>query len=98
VGNATHVGIVASDADASNAVNLTNSYNVYTASISNHSGGDFTVTESTAGIQFPANIQMYDSNGRFVIPDILYDSVNSQWTFEALPAGSYDFVITGQRA
>lgn len=98
VGNPTHVGITASDDDGSNAVTLTNNHNVYVASISNHAGGDYDVTQATAGVRFPANIQMHDSNGRFVIPDILWDSSNSKWIFKGLPAGSYDFVIAGRRA
>ena len=98
VGNPTHVGISASDADSSNAVVLTNQYNVYVGAITNHAGGNYDVTESTAGIRFPANIQMHDSNGNFVIPEIVYDSTNSKWVFTGLPAGSYDFVITGKRA
>lgn len=96
--NPTHVGISATDDDANNRVILTNQYNVYVGAISNHAGGDYNVTQSTAGVRFPANIQMHDSNGSFVIPEITWDATNSQWIFVGLPAGSYDFVITGKRA
>lgn len=98
VGNPTHVGISASDDDSSNAVTLTNQYNVYVASITSHAGGDYDVTQSTSGVRHPANIQMYDSSGNFVIPEIVYDSTNTKYIFTGLPAGSYEFVITGRRA
>jgi len=94
VGNATHVGITASDVDTSNAVNLTNAYNVYTVNTGSHTG-DYTVTTATAGVNHPAHIDVYDSDGNHCMVEINYAS--STWTIVGLPSDSYDIVISGKR-
>jgi hypothetical protein len=97
VGSATHVGISASDADSSNAVNLTNNFNTYTASITNHAGGDFAIAQSTSSVRHPANISLYDTDGNHVIPEIVYTSGSTKYTLVGLPAGSYEVVVSGKR-
>jgi len=94
VGNATHVGITANDADSSNAVTLTNSYNVYTVNTGSHTG-DYSVTTATAGVNHPAHVDVYDSSGNHCMVEINYAS--STWTIVGLPTDSYDVVISGKR-
>lgn len=94
VGNATHVGITASDNDTANAVVLTNAYNVYTVNTGAHTG-DYTVTTATAGVNHPAHIDVYDSSGNHCFVEINYAS--STWTIVGLPADTYDIVISGKR-
>lgn len=98
VTNPTHVGLSANDGDTANAVTLTNNFNTYVASITNHAGGDFDITESTSSVRHPANISLYDNDGNHVIPEIVYTSASTKYTLVGLPAGSYEVVVSGKRA
>lgn len=103
VGNATHVGITASDADASNAVNLTNSYNYVGISLTDHAGGAYNVDLLANGlsghIAAPLHVDVYALSGAtrdLVLTNVVIDSSTNICSIE-LPAGNYFIALSGIR-
>lgn len=102
--NATHVGIVASDADASNAVNLTNAYNHVGITVGGHAGGAYNIDLASVGlsshIAAPLHVDVYATTATtrdLVITNVIIDSSTGICSVE-LPAGEYFIALTGIRA
>lgn len=103
VGNATHVGILASDDDASNAVTLVNEYITKGFVINGHGGGAYSINLTTAGfvstITAPINVSVYlttPTSRNLVLTDVTIDSATATCIVE-LPAGDWYVSLTGIR-
>ena len=102
VGNATHTGIVATDNDAGNSVNLANAYNYADVTVAGHAGGNFTIAEGDVNIDMSGSIlvQVYEDNGAGiqtqVHTDVTVDNNNNEVVI-FLPAGDYRVAIQGNR-
>ena len=102
--NATHVGIAASDADGSNAVNLTNAYNHVGISVGGHAGGAYAIDLGQNGlsshIAAPLHVDVYAVSATtrdLVLTNVTIDSSTGICSVE-LPAGEYFIALTGIRA
>ena len=96
VTNATHVGISASDDDAGNGVDLTNDYVSYNATFT--SVTSISIAQTAHRAEFPANINLYDSNGAQVFAEITQDTGDASIAISGLPSGTYYVAVTGVRA
>ena len=102
VGNATHTGIVATDDDGNNAVNLANAYNYADVTVSGHAGGNFTIAEGDVNISMGGAIivQVYEDNGSGIQTQVhtkvTVDNNNNEVVI-FLPAGDYRIAIQGDR-
>jgi len=100
VGNATHVGISASDNDAGNNVQLVNKYNFTKIVVTGHGAGTYVVTQAAAGIlvdEYPI-VQVYETaTGEQVHTSITMDTTNNEIDVY-LPDGDWTIAISGPRA
>ncbi len=96
VTNASHVGITASDDDTGNGVDLTNLYVSYNATFT--SVTSISIAQTSHRAQFPANINLYDSNGAQVFAEITQDTGDAGISISGLPSGTYYVAVTGVRA
>ena len=98
--NPTHVGISATDNDASNAVTLTNQYAHKKVKFAAHSAGTAVITQATTGIlvdEYPL-VQVYnDDDGQQVATDVVLDFANDEIEVY-LPNGNWTVAIHGLRA
>lgn len=60
-------------------------------------GGDYEITTETSSVRVPAIVQLYDSNGRMVLPDVVFDATNNKHVLKSVPTGDYTVVIMGRR-
>lgn len=96
VTNASHVGISASDDDAGNGVDLTNDYVSYNST--HTSVTSISITGTTHKAEFPANINLYDSNGVQVFAEITQNTSTRDISISGLPSGTYYVAVSGVRA
>jgi hypothetical protein len=61
-------------------------------------GSDYEVTTDTASVRVPAIVQLLDSTGRMVLPDVVQDSTNGKFILKSVPTGDYSLIIMGRRA
>jgi len=60
-------------------------------------GGDYEVTTETSSVRVPAIVQLLDSTGRMVLPDVVQDATNAKFVLKSVPTGDYSLVIMGRR-
>ena len=96
VTRASHVGITATDDDAGNGVDLTNSYNTYTTS---WTGTSVTIAGSTHEVDYPANITLYDQNqaGQLVAANLTMSNSDGEIAIANLPSSEYYICVSGKR-
>jgi hypothetical protein len=96
VTRASHVGITATDDDAGNGVDLTNSYNTYTTS---WTGTSVTIAGSTHEVDYPANITLYDQNqaGQLVAANLTMSNADGEIAIANLPSSEYYICVSGKR-
>lgn len=97
VTRASHVGITAADDDAGNGVDLTNSYNTYTAS---WTGASITIAGSTHEVDYPANITLYEHSGnvgQLVAANLTMNSNDGEIAIANLPSSDYHICVSGKR-
>lgn len=103
--NPTHVGISATDDDATNSVTLTNSFVHSSVLVSGHAGGTFTTSVSGNSMSLhhsnPIQVQVYAYDGgsavkTMVLTDTVIDLTNDQINVE-LPAGDWYVHLSGFR-
>lgn len=96
VGNASHTGISATDDDAGNGVDLVNDYVSYNST--HTSVTSISITGTTHKAEFPANINLYDSNGVQVFAEITQNTSTRDISISGLPSGTYYVAVSGVRA
>jgi len=94
----TESGIAVTYQDADGTLDFVNENKVYTSSHS--SATSISVAGTTHGVDYPANIQLFDNSdsGRLVFADITMNPTSGDISITGLPSSDYDLVVTGLRS